>query len=139
MKEVVVEATKSRIEITLDTTLPWTEKYLDQSSDEFMSLESLVFSLIDAAFGDGNTPEYTFVPKSGTNGVTINLTLTVTAAENQSVPETSSAVPETIQTETSARTASRFLSQRNLNLNLDTVLDNLATAVEESEVFEAIG
>ena len=71
--------------------------------------------------------------------MTINLTLTVTAAENQSVPETSSAVPETIQTETSARTASRFLSQRNLNLNLDTVLDNLATAVEESEVFEAIG
>lgn len=134
VKEVVIEATKSRIEIKLDTTIPWSDEHLDQGSDDFKVLEDLVANLIATAFVDEETPEYSFFPSSGTSGVTINLTLIVTVAdEDQTVPEPSE--------ETIARKAARggVITLRNVNFNLGTFLDNLETAVEESEVFENIG
>ena len=134
VKEIVIEATKSRIEIKLDTTIPWSDEYLDLGSDEFRVLEDLVANLIGTAFVDEETPEYSFFPSPGTSGVTINLTLIVTVAdEDQVIPEPSE--------ETIARKAARggVVTLRNVNFNLDTFLDNLETAVEESEVFQNIG
>ena len=132
VKEVVIAATQTRIEIKLDTTIPWSNAYLDQGSDDFGVLEGLVANLIDTAFVDEETPEYFFIPTSGTSGVTINLTLIVTVADE--------VIPESSQ-ETIARKAARggVVTLRNINFNLDSFLENLETAVEESEVFENIG
>ena len=131
-KEIVIAATQTRIEIKLDTTIPWSNTYLDQGSDDFGVLEGLVANLIDTAFVDEETPEYFFIPTSGTSGVTINLTLIVTVADE--------VIPESSQ-ETIARKAARggVVTLRNINFNLDSFLENLETAVEESEVFENIG
>lgn len=134
VKEVVIAATQTKMEIKLDTTIPWSNAYLDQGSDDFGVLETLVANLIDTAFVDEETPEYFFIPSSGTSGVTINLTLIVTVADEDQV------MPESSQ-ETFARKAARsgVVTLRNFNFNLESFLENLETAVEESEVFENIG
>ena len=111
--------------------------------------------LIKTAFGAEQNPEYTFFASQGMNGVAINLTLIVTIVENDvNVPETTSPVLETTQPEPElaqgipgpmtasiTRMASRgkVMSLQNLSVNLDAILENLETAVEESEIFEAIG
>ena len=83
----------------------------------------------------------------------INLTLIVTIVENDvNVPETTSPVPETIQPEmvqgipgpmtasiTRMTSRGKVVSLQNLSVDLDAILENLETAVEESEIFEAIG